>query len=356
MGAEELMEAQAKAVFWTASFDSATGQALVTARVARSDYGIKWRMAIYPPAAKGIPGFARAVFTLWRSTLFGSYRLVYLVCSRSIPGFLRDIPALLTAFFGVRVVVHAHGSDLPDLLNKRFIGRIAKSLYSRCEIIVPSAHLLAPLTKYSCTRVHLVENFSRKIHSTNLHQKGRIFRILWNSNIMASKGIRELVEGAKLARASGLALELVILGRPLGDGKATLAEIEAYRDMLLNIDWIDIRGPVTPEVAELELTEADLVVLPSNYPSECQPLAIVQAMCAGRKLIVADTPALRATLGAYPGRLVPPEPKKIACAIFEESTTTAINSDAVAEAVARFDPARFDAKMTEILNSKINNI
>jgi len=48
------------------------------------------------------------------------------------------------------------------------------------------------------------------------------------------------------------------------------------------------------------LLEADLVPLVSQYPSECQPLSIIEAMCFGRSILCLDTPALRATVGPYP--------------------------------------------------------
>jgi len=339
------------AVFWSASFEAATGQALVTARVARANYGIAWRMAVFPTGLRGVAGFAQAALVLWAWILSGRCRLVYLVCSRSVAGFLRDVPALAAALLGLRVVVHAHGSDLPALLGRGAIGRIATALYRRCEIIVPSPHLLVPLAEAGCSRLHLVENFALPLPSSARREQGSKFSVLWNSNVMASKGIREVVEAARIAKAHGLDLVLVILGRPIGDLEATRAEMAAYLETLSGIDWIDLRGPVSPEKAGLAVAEADLVVLPSRYPSECQPLAIIQAMCAGRKVIVSDTPALRATLGTYPGRVVPAEPGSIAQAILELATSPEIDPTIMAEAAARFDPARFDARMAAILSA-----
>lgn len=343
-------------ILWSADWTETTGQAIVTRRVVEYQSQIRWIKASYGRGGlRSMFGLFQAIARTYYSLFTRSANTIYIVCSRSNAGFLRDVPALLTAFFGVRVVVHTHGSDLPDLLNRPIIGWITKCLYGKCEIIVPSVHLLAPLTDISRTRLHLVENFARPVRRTIKTKKNHLFRILWNSNIMASKGIKELVQGARLARESGIALELVILGRALGDGESTLTEIEAYLNTLFCVEWITIRGHVTPEVAELEVAYADLVALPSNYPSECQPLAIVQAMCAGCKIIVADTPALRATLGKYPGSVVPRNPESISRAILVEYTSPDINPDIVADVAARFDPARFDAQMAVILRAQKHN-
>ena len=339
------------AIFWSASFEGATGQALVTARVAYKYYGMVWRMAVFPTGLRGIAGFIRAALVLWGWILSGRCRLVYLVCSRSVVGFLRDVPALVAALLGVRVVVHVHGSDLPALLAKGAVGRLATTLYRRCEIIVPSQHLLAPLVEAGCCRLHLVENFALPLPSSNRRERENKFHIVWNSNVLASKGIKDLVEAARIARECGLDLVLVILGRPIGDFEATRAEMADYLETLSRIDWIDVRGPVSPQNAAIAVAEADLVALPSRYPSECQPLAIIQAMCAGRKVIVSDTPALRATLGTYPGLVVPVESTSIAKAILESASSPMIDPSSSAEALVRFDPARFDARMAAILSA-----
>ncbi len=338
-------------VFWSASFHGANGQAIVTARVAQLSDGISWRMAVYPAGPRGLLGFLRAVLVLWWTLVAGRGKQVYVVCSRSALGFLRDVPALLPSVFGVRVIVHAHGSELPDLLSRGMIWRMARYFYRRCEVIVPSTHLLAPLAEAGCKRIHLVENFSSPVARHGERPQTGEFRVLWNSNIMASKGIRELVEAARIAHADGLGIRLIILGRPIGDGEATTAEMSAFCRTLSAIDWVDLRGPVTPDAAARAVVEADLVALPSWYASECQPLAIVQAMSAGCKVIVADTPAMRATLGSYPGRLVEPEPNVIALAIMDEAASPALDPAAAAEATARFDPLRFDRQMAAILTT-----
>lgn len=342
------MKSSIENVFWSSSYDISNGQAIVTSRVANADYGVRWRKAIYSPGIKSFFGLFGNIFILLHSIVFRGCRMVYVVCSRSIFGFLRDVPALMVAHFGVRVVVHAHGSDLFDLFKKPIIGFFARALYNKCEIIIPSDHLVKSISGLVSSRIRLVENFARPITAKFENGSNEFFHILWNSNLMASKGIKELVEGAKIARSSGVPLFLTILGYPVGDRVASLNEMKNYRDELSSIEWIDMKGSVSSTLAELAIVNANLVALPSYYSSECQPLAIIQAMCAGKKIIIADSPALRATVGLYPGRFVQPNAEEIAVAIIEEFNSPEINSTAVYQAVLRFDPKVFDAKMYKI--------
>lgn len=341
-----------KAVFWSAAFDMADGQAVVTKRVAEQRLGFDWIWAVYRPGASGIASTCGAALKLWWAILFRRHRLVYLVCSRSVPGFLRDFPALLAALVGVRVVVHAHGSDLPDLLTNGLVGWLARRLYRRCEIIVPSSHLLSPLATLGCIRVHLVENFAQPNLGENpVPVSGQPFTILWNSNVIASKGIRELVEATRRVGETGFDLKLIILGRPIGDGEASADEMQAYLNDIEGLEWVERRGPVSPEESARAASSCDLVALPSRYPSECQPLALIQAMCSGRRIVAGDTPALRATLGAYPARFAIPKAGPIAEALFVAIRDPEPGPSDVAIARARFAPSRFDALLASILNA-----
>lgn len=348
------MSQRRKAVFWSASFDMITGQAAVTKRVAEREMRIDWTMAVYRSGGIAIASVSRAALILWWAVLFRRYRLVYLVCSRSLLGFFRDLPALLSVFAGARVVIHAHGSDLPDLLTNGRVGWLARNLYRRCEIIVPSSHLLPTLAALGCIKVHLLENFAQlSLGDATPPISRQAFTILWNSNVMASKGIRELVEAARTCCKANIDLRLIILGRPISDGEASADEMQAYLRSLEGLNWVEYRGPVSPKDAARAASMCDLVALPSRYPSECQPLALIQAMYSGRRVIASDTPALRATLETYPARFTRPEAREIAEALFASTRDPEPSQSAVAEARGRFSPSRFDALLESILNEPV---
>lgn len=345
---------------WSADYTRTTGQALVTARVVLHQPAVAWREYVYRGAGlRSLVTWAGAVCQLWRDIAFGRVGTLYLVCSRSNGGFLRDVPALLAARAGVRVVVHAHGSDIVDLLSARKLSPLARALYARCAIIVPSAHLLEPLRKVTTAPVHLCENYFAGDHEDsggNPNPLPDTLTILWNSNVMASKGFFDLAEAFRQVRGEGLAVRLISIGQPLGDEEMPASEAGRRLDALSCEEWFDYRGKVEPAAVAALAGEADAVCLPSRY--ECQPLAIIQAMCAGKAIVVSDIPALRATLRDYPAHFVPVRSvTAIADALrdlcrrkqADPAAFASSRKDAAAAARERFSAERFDREMAAIL-------
>lgn len=346
-----------QAVLWSHRYDVINGQAIVTQRVAERQPDIDWIKAVYSSSLLSV---IRATVTAWKSLFGGGVRVAYVVCSRSIGGFLRDLPILSVALLGRRVVAHTHGTDLVWLLTESRLRSIARVFYRRCEVIVPSSHLIGDL-RSRCREVHLCENFStgESYPALSSGNTAKTFRILWNSNVIASKGYCELIEAVRLVRAEGHPLRLTVLGQVLGDHEKDQAEMRKFLDSFRSEDWIDIRGPVPPEEAERLVWECDLVPLPSRYNSECQPLALIQAMCAGRLVLITESAALRATVGDYP-------------AFVAQHSSVASVSDALRRAAAcdeafkdrlskaasvareRFSADRFDCQIEKIIKNRLN--
>lgn len=349
------------ASLWSADYTRTTGQALVTARVARNQPAVTWREYVYRGAGlRSLITWAGAVLRLWRDIALGRIRTLYLVCSRSNGGFLRDIPALLAARAGVRTAIHAHGSDIVDLLASRRLSPLARALYARCELVVPSTHLVESLRVLTAAPVHLCENyFAGDLGNGAMNSSDHdALTILWNSNVMASKGFFDLAEAIRQLREEGLPVQLVSIGQPLGDEEMRESETRCRLDALSALEWVDHRGKVAQGKAIALLAEADVVALPSRYSSECQPLAIIQAMCAGKAIVASDIPALRATLRDYPAHFAPVRSvAAIADALRElhrlkQADLIAFASSrekAAAEARARFSAERFDREMAAIL-------
>lgn len=347
---------------WSPDYKQMTGQALVTARVVRHQPSISWSQYVYQGKGwRSATSWVGAALRLWRDVVRRRVKILYLVCSRSNGGFLRDIPALLAAWAGVRVVAHVHGSDIVDLLSTRRLSPLAQTLYARCTLIVPSTHLLEPLRRVTAAPIHLCENYFAGDLSDEVGKPVRLadaFTALWNSNVMASKGFFDLMEAVQQIRGEGLAVQLISVGQPLGDEEMPAAEAGRRLNRLLGRQYFDYRGKVSQSDAIALLARADAIVLPSRYSSECQPLAIVQAMCAGKAIVVSDIPALRATLRDYPAHFVPTHSvEAIVCALRElyqekqadQAAFVFRRQKAATSARRRFSAKRFDREMAAIL-------
>ncbi|MFG6500824.1 glycosyltransferase family 4 protein [Sulfitobacter sp. 1A15106] len=338
-----------KIAVWTPELSSVNGQNMVTRRVVENQKELLG--TIYEYSGNTLASIPR---TLWQaarlalSVLRGQHGKVYLVCSRSSIGFLRDALPLFTSRLGARVIVHVHGSDFPHLFKRRVIGRFARWLYAPCEVIVPSHHLLELLAPSDFRHLLVCENFAVSHDDYYNRPKRRAgdysLVVLWNSNIMASKGIAELVEGIRLLRCDGLHIKMVLLGKVIGDTEKSTSAMQCYLEELKQTRWIDVKGIVPPEDVPLFVSECDVIALPSTYSSECQPLAVIQGMLCSRALMITDTPAMRATVEDYPATFVERNSGSIAKALrhLVQNRPGPAKCEAALHARDRFSPDRFD--------------
>lgn len=344
---------------WSSDYEAANGQAIVTRQVVNSQTRVTWRKAIYVAGSGGgaVASVLVAAIRLWVAIMTRRSTSAYVVCSRSTGGFIRDLPALILAQIGIRTIVHVHGSDIVDLLTRRRLSRLARWLYRPCVLVVPSGHLVEALDGLRFHSVHLCENFlpaSGSASTLSQLQSDEGLLVVWNSNILASKGFFALAEGLRKTVCFKVPIRLVAMGAPMADAEMSLAEAEARLTDLRNEPWFKYLGPVSPEVAAATVANADLVALPSSYASECQPLAIIQAMCLGKQILIADTPALRATVGDYPSLVLDDSsPETIARALMiaveERKRDAQARQQAALAAQDRFSVERFDRRMEEIL-------
>lgn len=342
---------------WTPELDSVNGQNLVTRRVVERQKESISQVYAYPTGG-GVSIFV-ALFrsiSLCVAALRKKHTGVYLICSRSMVGFFRDLLVLSLSLFKVSIIVHVHGSDFPKLFESRLTGRLARAVYRNCVVIVPSAHLLPQLEGIEFRSLRLCENFSDPpdfLDSKKARRKNSdIFSVLWNSNLMASKGFMELTEAIRVLNREGLGVKLIVLGSVIGDSDATKNEMLHFLASLKSESWIEIEGRVGPDEVAKFLESCDAVALPSTYKSECQPLAIVQAMLAARIVLVSPTEALRATVGTYPALFARRNPNSIADAFrpfigANYHCEDRFNLEAK-KARVRFSACRFDSQISEI--------
>ena len=350
----------AKIIIWSPSWLDTNGQAIVTKRVVESLADVAWIPAVYKKSDRNSARhFLSAIWTLWATLLFRRPAAIYVVCSRSNIGFLRDIPALLPALFGARVIVHVHGSDLVDLLSGRRVSGLARLLYKRCELIIPSSHMLEPLEALNLRSVVLCENFfiGEQVEDDTEADAAR-FDVLWNSNLISTKGFFRLVDAMSLLNVSGTSATLHALGAPIDDADLAGDALQCAVDSAFNYGWATYHGRVTPTEAYRLVENAHIVALPSHYSSECQPLAIIQAMCAGKRIIIQSTPALRATIGSYPATAVSTKSAEELRNAVEaqindihsgQAATLAPSKDDIKYARYRFSVERFDEQIAKII-------
>lgn len=178
---------------------------------------------------------------------------------------------------------------------------------------------------------------------------------LWNSNIIASKGCFEAILGCILAYQGGLEVTINVIGRPVSDCEMSAVAAKRRLEDLCREPCVNYIGAVSSDAAEELVANSDVVLLPSIYKSECQPLALISAMCHGRELIVAKTPALCATVGNYPVWYTQRDPTDIAHTLQLVAGTRLVSDSDVEAARRRFSVARFREQFIALMDDIVSH-
>ena len=347
---------------WSVRIEDNHGQGIITGYVLRNVLMPLGPVARFEfPAGGSVPALLAwlgAALRLLLGVVLRRYDLVYVACSRSNLGFVRDIPALACARLGCRVVVHAHGSDIADLLAGRRISPLAAWLYRRVTLIVSNRALVEACAPHAGA-VHLLENYvGQDLPLATRAGEDAGFVVYWNSNVMASKGFFVVAEAVARLVRDGADIRLTAIGRVLPDRHLTMAQAEGRLAEYRGQPWFTHLGPVPQAESWRLLGAADAVALISE--TEAQPFSLIEAMCAGVSLVVSDIAALRLTLGDYPAQVVPVGDidateaalRRLMAAKAQDPAGHATRNLAQAQAARRrFSRQQFDAGLRAILGA-----
>lgn len=297
-------------IFWIRKGDRVTGQKIVTDAVV-DIFKNEHTVIFYELSLIYLLSYIKLCMYI----LSGNRR-IYFVPSRSRRGSIRDWPLLLLQIFGIELFGHLHGADGYDFLRKIKSKRLIYFFYKNIKYISPSKHLTdgLELIGYNCSTI---ENFFQKrsvetVQNLNSEEFlkdetikeaisacGGKYVVLWNSNILASKGIIETLE---LLYPFGKRDEVVfiVFGEFVSDAFMTSKELEKRCEIYFELDWVKYLGTRDTSIIDHFLKFANMVALPSYYPTECQPLSVIAGMVNGLDILIRNSAALLETVGDYP--------------------------------------------------------
>jgi len=221
--------------------------------------------------------------------------LVYAAISFPPVSFVKDIFLVtICRLFGRRVVGCILGIGLENLYDhsgwfmKRFI-KWGISLYH--SFTTPSLKMydryfsrLLPLEKAQAVPFGIFTDAD--VPNRNLIEASGSVRIIFYSNFVRSKGIDEALEAIPLVTRKNPNVSFLFVGA---------WDSEVHKSAAMSIvestgigEHLKFLGVVTGDARKTCLQESDIFLLPTYYPSEGLPLAILEAMSYGCAIIATD--------------------------------------------------------------------
>jgi len=289
-------------------------------------------------------GFLASVVGTWlrafRLRLHDQAEFTFLACSQTLPGLLRDgitFKILTACRQGAGGVISLNGNAFSswtrgDLRARlfRFLARNARWI----TVVGDGQRTRLASLGIPQDRIRVIVNTA----DTPLLERGTVeakhlddaspLRLLYLSSLITSKGYPVFLDAlAILAKREGPPLEAVLCGAivasphdEFGCESAARAWIDASvvginQSTRVKVRWIP--GAVGDEKNEL-LAGCHVFILPTQYPVEAQPLALLEAMASGCSIIttsIAEIPVLLPSINNVAVILERPDPIAVAEAI-----------------------------------------
>lgn len=193
--------------------------------------------------------------------------------------YLRD-PVLLS-----RLLIHLAGVDASHIVLCKVMERELRDSYR----VVRKTHII-----------------SNAVFLDSVDQQKRLKRNLevigYFGNVCPEKGIEEFLELMSRAGRRGYAIRGII-GGAFQDKKVELL-VKGKLQSLNNVNYV---GPKYGKDKLAFFSELDVLLFPSSYRNEAEPLTILEAMSLGVPVIVWETGCVRSMLSQVGGRVIEPD-------------------------------------------------
>lgn len=296
------------------------------------DYSPRWPAVSWCPFSRTVE-YALIMGRYFKALLSRRRGTVYITLNQAVDGMCRDLILMKSAqMLRCRVIVHIHGGwydeilrRAPDLLRRAMVGALAA-----CEAVI----LLSDRLRFMfdawpeiLKRIRVVPNglpFEPTGCPTEPKtiRKGEPVRLLFLSNMIESKGWPIVLEAVdRLVHHHGLNIQARFCGGFMSSPEDTrfLSAAAAKQWFEAYIREHDLGGCVRYD-ARVDgnekiraLQEAHVLLLPSAYPNEGQPLALIEGLAYGCVLVGTPYRAIPdMVIDGKTGLLCPTDPVQIA--------------------------------------------
>lgn len=250
--------------------------------------------------AEGLPLFLKVLTNfknlaqiLWFISFY-RFDVVYFTCSRSILGSFKDVFLIyLASKKNIRIINHLHGSDFYEFLHDvpKWYRKILFSAYSKVGVsIVLLERMKEQFKDFDNMKIEVIPNFyDKEMDADFIEMKSDVKKIVYLSNVMASKGIFELISAFKDLSESYNSIKLTIAGDFISDQNMNYEEVKSkFFSEVHSSENINYVGKVYGEEKVKLLQTSDIFILPSYYVSEAFPISILEAMACKNAIITTN--------------------------------------------------------------------
>ena len=211
--------------------------------------------------------------------------LLYTTPGQTFLGIIKYAPFYIAStIFRVPYIIHVHGNFLGKQYEKLTGLRrwLFKVLISNAALGIVLSESLRPLFNglLPKERVSVVGNFAQDfLCNQNLAKSSDCLKILYLSNLIAYKGIFEVLRAVEILRLKGIPFELHLAGGIDNSIK------ESLLDSISNVPEITYHGTVSGNDKKELLEKCNVFCLPTYYEQEGQPISLLEGMLTGNIII-----------------------------------------------------------------------
>ena len=194
------------------------------------------------------------------------------------------------------MINHLQGADFKTFYhNSGFIKPLVKYAYDHVSIsVILLKEMMKEFKDFPNMELRVIPNAYTSDFENSSPKFPKPITIVFLSNLMRSKGIVEFLEASEQLLIDNPLLNIEIAGQFLPDSFNTLEEIKAlfynkFESLKINFpSRINYKGIIKGEEKIQLLLNSAIFILPTYYPTEAFPLAIVEAMKTGNTIITTN--------------------------------------------------------------------